>query len=99
MGKQNEYRFNLAFDEDDEDHRKVAKFLNSCGRKKARYIVKAILAFWQMQEHGQCVVMNPNEKEKEKKEHFIDTGVEGSIDEAEISLMMKNFEMFDSEWD
>ena len=35
MGKQNEYRFNLKFDETDEDHRRVSEFLNSCGRKKA----------------------------------------------------------------
>ena len=50
MGKQDEYRFNLKFDETDEDHRRVGEFLNSCGRKKARYIVKAILAYWALQE-------------------------------------------------
>ena len=46
MSKKNEYRFNLRFDETDEDHRKVCQFLNDyCGsRKKARYIVKAVLA-------------------------------------------------------
>ena len=40
MSKKNEYRFNLRFDETDEDHRKVCQFLNDyCGsRKKARYI-------------------------------------------------------------
>ena len=43
MSKKNEYRFNLRFDETDEDHRKVCQFLNDyCGsRKKARYIVKS----------------------------------------------------------
>lgn len=48
MSKKNEYRFNLRFDETDEDHRKVCQFLNDyCGsRKKARYIVKAVLAYW-----------------------------------------------------
>ena len=48
MSKQDEYRFNLRFDETDEDHRKVCHFLNACcgSRKKARYIVKAILAYW-----------------------------------------------------
>ena len=47
MSKKNEYRFNLRFDETDEDHRKVCQFLNDyCGsRKKARYIVKAVLAY------------------------------------------------------
>ena len=28
MSKKNEYRFNLRFDETDEDHRKVCQFLN-----------------------------------------------------------------------
>lgn len=28
MSKQDEYRFNLRFDETDEDHRKVCHFLN-----------------------------------------------------------------------
>ena len=53
MSKKNEYRFNLRFDETDEDHRKVCQFLNDyCGsRKKARYIVKAVLAYWQLNGH------------------------------------------------
>lgn len=51
MSKKNEYRFNLRFDETDEDHRKVCQFLNDyCGsRKKARYIVKAVLAYWALE--------------------------------------------------
>ena len=51
MSKKNEYRFNLRFDETDEDHRKVCQFLNDyCGsRKKARYIVKAVLAYWKLE--------------------------------------------------
>ena len=49
MTKQDEYRFNLKFDEADEDHRRVSEFLNKCGRKKARYIVKAVLAYWELQ--------------------------------------------------
>ena len=49
MRKQDEYRFNLKFDETDEDHRRVSAFLNSCGRKKARYVVKAVLAYWALQ--------------------------------------------------
>lgn len=48
MSKHDPYRFNLRFDEADEDHRKVCEFLNACGRKKARYIVKAFLYYWGM---------------------------------------------------
>ncbi|MFR8222664.1 MAG: hypothetical protein ACLU9T_17440 [Blautia faecis] len=44
MSKKNEYRFNLRFDETDEDHRKVCQFLNDyCGsRKKALYCQSGI---------------------------------------------------------
>lgn len=38
MGKKDEYRFNLRFDETDEMHRLVVKYLNSCGHNKAKYI-------------------------------------------------------------
>lgn len=34
MAKQDEHRFNLRFDEDDENHRWVSAYLNQCGRKK-----------------------------------------------------------------
>ena len=46
MGKKDEYRFNLRFDETDEMHRLVVKYLNSCGHNKAKYIVRAFLAYW-----------------------------------------------------
>lgn len=51
MSKKNEFRFNLRFDETDEDHRKVCQFLNDCcgSRKKARYIVKAVLSYWKLE--------------------------------------------------
>ena len=48
MSKQDPYRFNLRFDDTDKDHRKVCDFLNTCGRKKTRYIVKAFLSYWGM---------------------------------------------------
>lgn len=61
MAKQDEYRFNLKFDEEDEDHRRVSEFLNKCGRKKARYIVKAILAYWQLQS-GEIPLLEQSER-------------------------------------
>ena len=48
MGKKDEYRFNLRFDETDEMHRLVVKYLNSCGHNKAKYIVRAFMAYWKM---------------------------------------------------
>lgn len=59
MGKQDEYRFNLRFDESDEDYRRVCEFLNSCGRKKARYVVKAFLAYWSVKEEVESEKSEP----------------------------------------
>ena len=85
MSKQDEYRFNLRFDETDEDHRKVCHFLNACcgSRKKARYIVKAILAYWAI------------ENKTVEAQHFVNVDDDYETDDAEISLMMKNYSMFD----
>ena len=90
MSKQDPYRFNLRFDDTDKDHRKVCDFLNTCGRKKTRYIVKAFLAYWGMQEKEE-----PEKQEegkvvqgKEVEEHLVTVGAENySADEAEISLI------------
>ena len=97
MSKQDPYRFNLRFYATDKDHRKVCDFLNTCGRKKTRYIVKAFLAYWGMQEKEE-----PEKQEegkavqgKEVEEHLVTVGAENySADEAEISLMRKNYQMF-----
>ena len=72
MSKKNEYRFNLRFDETDEDHRKVCQFLNDyCGsRKKARYIVKAVLAYWTIENKSiEQIAPNPvfSDQPKEQK--------------------------------
>ncbi len=37
--------FNNFFDPDDDRHRLVAKILNSQGRKIARYVARAVLAY------------------------------------------------------
>ena len=115
MIKKNEYRFNLRFDETDEDHRKVCQFLNDyCGsRKKARYIVKAVLAYWALENKAIELVSKqqtssglPKEQpvplavdeEKNKADHFVSIDGDYEADEAEVSLMLKNYKMFaDSE--
>lgn len=103
MSKHDPYRFNLRFDETDEDHQKVCSFLNACGRKKTRYIVKAFQAYWgkagdkPIEQPHEITPVVEKEKQEEEKEHFvsIDTG-DYSADQAEVSLMMKNYQMFDS---
>lgn len=111
MGKQDPYRFNLRFDEADEDHQKVCAFLNACGRRKTRYIVKAFLAYWGKDNGGSPERQHAAEAEQqemaakstEKQPVKEDTGHLVSIDrddysadQAEVSLMMKNYQMFDS---
>lgn len=110
MGKQDEYRFNLKFDETDEDHRRVSEFLNSCGRKKARYVVKAILAYWALQDGDNPVVNKSGVERIQKREcSLIDTKVEtsrdrliqvdssgsGEMDQEEAELMRQNYAMFE----
>ena len=87
MGKQNEYRFNLKFDEIDEDHRRVSDFLNSCGRKKARYVVKAMLAYWALQD-GECpVAAQPAEREMRKSEDVRANAGEGITEKKRNRLV------------
>lgn len=112
MSKKNEYRFNLRFDETDEDHRKVCQFLNSyCGsRKKTRYIVKAVLAYWALENKPIELISEPQaspglpkeqpvplvvEDKKNEEDHFVSIDGDYEADEAEVSLMLKNYKMFD----
>lgn len=87
MGKQNEYRFNLKFDETDEDHRRVSDFLNSCGRKKARYVVKAMLAYWALQDGGGPAAAQPAEREMRKKEDVRANAEEGITEKKRNRLV------------
>lgn len=101
MSKQDPYRFNLRFDENDEDHRMVCDFLNDCGRKKARYIVKAVMAYWNLKNETVPVVKpeaaQEVKDEKEDSTHLVSVEEETyEADQAEVSLMMKNYRMFDA---
>lgn len=95
MGKQDAYRFNLRFDESDEDHRRVCEFLNSCGRKKARYVVKAFLAYWSVKGEVESVKSEPvaetPEKDFQENNGFVDLDGDYGMDQAEIDLMKKNY--------
>lgn len=103
MKKQNRYRFNLSFDEADEDHRRVCDYLNACGRKKARFIVKAILAYWALQE-GKYMPKEPQEGPTRDDVGQASDAVKGRvinldddyrIDPAEAALMKQNYAVFD----
>ena len=53
MGKKNPYITTIGFKKEDPDHVYVAELLNSMGRGKAQYIVKAVLAYQRMKEGGE----------------------------------------------
>lgn len=53
MEKKNPYVMTIGFRRNNADHTRVAEFLNSLGREKAQYIVKAVLAFQLMEERGE----------------------------------------------
>lgn len=58
MEKKNPYVTTIGFNKDDPDHVRVAELLNSMGRGKAQYLVKAVLAYQSMQENGQGLMMS-----------------------------------------
>lgn len=53
MGKKNPYITTIGFDRTDPRHVQVAELLNSMTRKKAQYIVDAILAYESRKENGE----------------------------------------------
>ena len=57
MEKKNPYVTTVGFNKDDPDHVRVAELLNSMGRGKAQYLVKAVLAYQSMQENGQVSML------------------------------------------
>ncbi len=110
MAKQDEHRFNLRFDEDDENHRRVSAYLNQCGRKKARYIVKAVLAYWELQDGRMPVVEQSEGKhfsetesavhktgEQNKADRLIQVEdvKDSGLDRDEADLMLQNYAMFE----
>ncbi len=51
--KKNPYVMTIGFKKNNPEHIQVAEFLNSMGREKAQYIVKAILAYRTLEEQGE----------------------------------------------
>lgn len=58
MEKKNPYVTTVGFNKDDPDHVRVAELLNSMGRGKAQYMVKAVLAYQSIQENGQIPMLS-----------------------------------------
>ena len=58
MEKKNPYVTTVGFNKDDPDHVRVAELLNSMGRGKAQYLVKAVMAYQSMQESGQAPILS-----------------------------------------
>ncbi len=55
MEKKNPFVTTVGFKKDDPDHIYVAQLLNSMGRGKGQYIVKAVMLYQDMQESGETV--------------------------------------------
>lgn len=56
MEKKNPFVTTVGFKKDAPDHVYVAELLNSMGRGKAQYIVKAVMLYQNMQESGEAVL-------------------------------------------
>lgn len=59
MGKKNPYITTIGFDKTDPRHVQVAELLNGMSRKKAQYIVDAVLAYESMRDQGAEVARLP----------------------------------------
>lgn len=55
MEKKNPFVTTVGFKKDDPDHIYVAKLLNSMGRGKAQYIVKAVIQYQNMRQSGEMI--------------------------------------------
>ena len=55
MEKKNPYIMTIGFKKEAPDHVYVAEFLNSLGRGKAQYIVKAVLAYQNGKQNGEIL--------------------------------------------
>lgn len=51
--KKNPYVMTIGFKKNNSEHIQVAEFLNSLGREKAQYIVKAVLTYRTLEEQGE----------------------------------------------
>ena len=51
--KKNPYVMTIGFKKNNPEHIRVAEFLNSLGREKAQYIVKAVLTYRTLEEQGE----------------------------------------------
>ncbi|XBX07554.1 hypothetical protein QMP26_05150 [Enterocloster clostridioformis] len=104
MGKKDEYRFTIRFDPDDDRHRLAAQILNSQGRKIARYVARAVLAYvedvssYDYKELPGGITKEVTVKRDIKKEagsapdHELEEEYE--MDEEEIALLKNTNHMF-----
>lgn len=111
MGKKNPYITTIGFDKTDPRHVQVAGLLNSMPRKKAQYIVDAILAYQEMQEQGmmpmvvsgmdygqiRAIVLQVMAEQKGENQKQIDYGAPSK--EVEKTMMLDELEEFDFEPD
>ena len=89
MTKQNPYRFSLGFDEEDPEHQEVAKILNQLGHRKAKFVVKAVLAYHKNIEgkYSKELAVIDKKLDTPKKNRVI------QLQEEDILMIQKNKEL------
>lgn len=111
MGKKNPYITTIGFDKTDPRHVQVAELLNSMTRKKAQYIVDAILAYQEIQgqgmipkavsgmEYGQirAIVLQVMAEQRGENQNQVYDGIQGKA--VEEQLVPEESEEFDFEPD
>lgn len=93
MGKKDEYRFTIRFDPDDDRHQRAAQILNSQGRKIARYVARAVLAY-----NGEGAVLDDNEQIKDIiKEKLESSDTQEMVASGQVSEVEEGYEMDEEE--
>lgn len=97
MAKQNPYRFSLGFDEADPEHQEVAKILNQLGHRKAKFVVKAVLAYHQNVEgkpsNEQAVIEKNLDMPKKNRVIQLQDEFLPTLQEEDILMIQKNKEL------
>ena len=86
MAKKNPYRFNLQFDCNDANHREVVEILTEEGRRRAQFVVNAILHY-KYCENSANIGIDQNKLLLRRIEEVVKTTVENSLKKVQLKAV------------
>lgn len=86
MAKKNPYRFNLQFDRNDPNHQEVVEILTAEGRRRAQFVVNAILHY-KYCENSTNIGIDQNKLLLRRIEEVVKTTVEDSLKKVQLKTV------------